>query len=102
MQHPSMKREKDAVLTALRQAIDEPTLAHARSLESVLRRVGMPAKVFGRLNRNPQSTQPRKAIEASRSGSQMLSTLQSLRRGDYPAYTQVMRALHRETPPRGS
>jgi len=45
-----MEPEKDAVLSALRQTIDEPTLAHARALESVLRRVGMPAKVFGRLN----------------------------------------------------
>jgi hypothetical protein len=34
----------------LRQAIDEPTLTHARSLESALRRVGTTAKVFGRLN----------------------------------------------------
>jgi hypothetical protein len=50
MQHPSMKSEKDAVHSALRQAIDEPTLTHARSLESVLRRGGTPAKVFGRLN----------------------------------------------------
>ncbi len=45
-----MEPEKDAVLSALRQTIDEPTLANARALESVLRRVGMPAKVFGRLN----------------------------------------------------
>jgi hypothetical protein len=45
-----MKSEKDAVHSALRQAIDEPTLTHARSLESVLRRGGTPAKVFGRLN----------------------------------------------------
>lgn len=45
-----MEPEKDDVLTALRQTIDEPTLAKARALESVLRRVGMPAKVFGRLN----------------------------------------------------
>jgi len=45
-----MEPEKDAVLTALRQTIDEPTLASARALESVLRRVGTLAKVFGRLN----------------------------------------------------
>src|SRR6267143_2653994 len=50
MQHPTMKPEKDAVLTALQQTIDEPTLDNARGLESVLRRVGKPAKVFGRLN----------------------------------------------------
>lgn len=46
----TIEPEQDAVLTALRQTIDEPTLTHARALESVLRRVGMPAKVFGRLN----------------------------------------------------
>lgn len=45
-----MKPEKDTVLTALRQTIDDPKLANARALESVLRRVGTPAKVFGRLN----------------------------------------------------
>lgn len=45
-----MELEKDAVLTALRQTIEQPTLASARALESVLRRVGMPSKVFGRLN----------------------------------------------------
>jgi uncharacterized membrane protein YccC len=42
--------EKDAILAALRQTIEEPTLGHARALESVLRRAGTSAKVFGRLN----------------------------------------------------
>lgn len=50
IQHLTMEPEKNAVLTALRQTIDEPTLANGRALESVLWRVGMPAKVFGRLN----------------------------------------------------
>ena len=46
----TIEPEKDAILAALRQTIDEPTLAHARALESVLRRAGTSAKVFGRLN----------------------------------------------------
>lgn len=98
MQHPSMKSEKDAVHSALRQAIDEPTLTHARSLESALRRVGTTAKVFGRLNQKSSIDAAAESTEASLSESQMLSTLRSLLRGDYPECTQVTRALHRETP----
>src|SRR5258707_14283907 len=45
-----MELEKDAVLTGLRQTIEQPSLASARALESVLRGEGTPAKVFGRLN----------------------------------------------------
>jgi hypothetical protein len=41
---------RDAVLTALRQTVDQPTLANARALESTLRRAGVSARVFGRLN----------------------------------------------------
>lgn len=41
---------RDAVLTILRQTVDQPTLANARALESTLRRAGVSAKVFGRLN----------------------------------------------------
>ena len=43
---------KEAVLTALRQAVDQPTLANARALESVLRQAGVSANVFGRFNQN--------------------------------------------------
>ncbi len=39
-----------AVLASLRETVERPTLANARSLESALRRAGLPAKVFGRLN----------------------------------------------------
>jgi hypothetical protein len=46
----TMKPVTDAVTTALRQTIEEPTLVNARALESVLRRVGTSSKVFGRLN----------------------------------------------------
>jgi len=45
-----MKPETDVVTTALRQTIEEPTLANARALESVLRRAGTSSNVFGRLN----------------------------------------------------
>lgn len=41
---------RDAVLTALRQTVDQPTLANARALESALRQARVSAKVFGRLN----------------------------------------------------
>ena len=46
----AMQPEKNAVLDALRQTIDEPTLANARTLESVLRGAGTSSRVFGRLN----------------------------------------------------
>ncbi len=49
IKHLTMEPE-DAVITALREAIDEPTLAKARALESALRRAGASSKVFGRLN----------------------------------------------------
>jgi hypothetical protein len=40
----------NAVLTALRQTVDQPTLANARVLEAALRQAGVSAKVFARLN----------------------------------------------------
>jgi hypothetical protein len=46
----TMQPEKNTVLDALRKTIDEPTLANARALESVLRGEGTPSRVFGRLN----------------------------------------------------